>query len=170
MTGGFHTVSDINRLYTDRKKGGRGLRNIEDMCEARVIRMMTHLQGENDGNELLERVDISEKDDIMRLGQEFERRLHKVQDNGKDSEHIRKEHEKIWKEKTTHGYLQRQMDQDEAIDQKAPAKWLQLRLSSHVEGYMAMQEQEIDTKETRKEEEKTWTEEYGHTLQSLPST
>ena len=42
MTGGFHTASDINRLYTDRKKGGRGLRNIEDMYEARVIRVITH--------------------------------------------------------------------------------------------------------------------------------
>ena len=151
MTGGFHYACDINRLYTDRKKGGRELRNIEDMYEARVIRMMTHLQGENNGNELRERVKISEKDDIMRLGQEFERRLREVQDNGKDSERIRKEHEKTWKEKTTHGYLQRQIDQDETADQKATAKWLQLRLSSHVEGYiMAVQEQEIDTRETRK--------------------
>ena len=46
------------------------------MYQARVIRMMTHLQGENNGNELLERVKISEKDDMMRLDQEFERRLH----------------------------------------------------------------------------------------------
>ena len=58
----------------------------------------------------------------MRLGQEFERRLHEVQDNGKVSERMRKEHEKIWKEKTTHGYLQRQIDQDEAVDQKATVK------------------------------------------------
>ena len=156
MTGGFHTASDINKLYTYRKKGGRGLRNIEDMYEARVIRMMTHLQEENNGNEVLERVKISEKDIIMRPGQEFERRLHEVQNNEKDSERMRKEHEKTWKEKTIHGYLQRQIGQDEAVDQKATAKWLQLRLSSsHVEGYiMAVQEQEIDTKETRKRREK----------------
>ena len=43
----------------------------------------------------------------MRLGQEFERRSYEVQDNGKDSERMRKEHEKTWKEKTIHGYLQR---------------------------------------------------------------
>ena len=60
MTGGFHTARDINRLYTDRKKGGRGLRNIENVYETRVIRMMTHIQGENNGNELLERVKIGE--------------------------------------------------------------------------------------------------------------
>ena len=78
---------------------------------------------------------------MIRLGQEFERRLHEVQDNGKDSERMRKEHEKTWKTTTTHGYLQRQIDQDEPVDQKATAKWLQLRLSSHFEGYiMAVQE------------------------------
>ena len=117
--------------------------------------MMTHLQGENNGNELLERVKIGEKDDIMRLGQVFERRLHEVQGNGKDSERMRKEHEKTWKEKTTHGYLQRQIDQNETVNQKVTTKWLQLRLSLHVEKYiMAVQEQEIDIKETRKRREK----------------
>ena len=29
MTGGFHQASDIDRLYVERKKGGRGLRSIE---------------------------------------------------------------------------------------------------------------------------------------------
>ena len=75
MTGGFHTASDINRLYTDCKKGGRGLQNIEDIYKARVTRMMTHLQGENNGNELLERVKISEKDYIMRLSQEIKQTI-----------------------------------------------------------------------------------------------
>ena len=42
---------------------------------------------------------------------------------------MRKEHEKIWKEKTTREYLQRQIDQDETVDQKVTAKWLQLGLS-----------------------------------------
>ena len=126
------------------------------MDEARVIRMMKHLQEVNNGEiNLLERVKISEDDDIMRLGQEFERRLHEVQDIGKDTERMRKEHEKGWKEKTTHKYLQRQIDQNKNVDQKATAKWLQLRLLSHVEGYiMAAQKQEIDTKETRKRREK----------------
>ena len=80
---------------------------------------------------------------------------------------MRKEHDKIWKEKTTHGYLQRQIDQNKTIDQKATEKWLQLRLSSYVEGYiMTVQEQDIDTKETRKRREKDLQkeEEYGHTM------
>ena len=31
MTGEFHQASDIERLYVERKKGGRCLRSIEDM-------------------------------------------------------------------------------------------------------------------------------------------
>ena len=31
MTGGFHQASDIDHLYVERKKGGRGLSSIEDM-------------------------------------------------------------------------------------------------------------------------------------------
>ena len=40
MNSGFHTASDVNRLYADRKKGGRGLRSIEDMLESRTIGIM----------------------------------------------------------------------------------------------------------------------------------
>ena len=58
-----------------------------------------------------------------------------------------------------HGYLQKQkqIDNDDSIDpfEKATNSWLQLRFSSHVEGYlMAIQEQELDAKETRKRRKK----------------
>ena len=116
MTGGLHPVSDVNRLHADCKKGGTGLRNIED---------------------------------ILRLGKELEKRSHDIQDTGKDTEIMRKKQEKKWKEKTTHGYLQRQTQEDDCIDQKATQKWLKLRLTSHIEGFVvAVQEQEIDMKET----------------------
>ena len=111
MTGGLHPASDVNRLYADRKKGGRGLRNIKDMYEARYIGLMKHLEEGTNGNTLLELVTISEKEDILRLGEEFEKRLHNIQDTGKDTERMRKEQGKKWKEKTTHGYLQRQRRQ-----------------------------------------------------------
>ena len=155
MTGGLHPVSDVNRLYADRKKGGRGLRNIEDMYEARYIGLMKHLEEGTNGNTLLELVTISEKEDILRLGKELGKRLNDMQDNGKDTERVRKEQEKKWKEKITHGYLQRQTQEDDCTDQKASQNWLKLRLTSHVEGFvMAVQEQEIDMKETRKRREK----------------
>ena len=155
MTGGLHPASDVNRLYADPKKGGRCLTNIEDMYEARYMGLMKHLGKGTNGNTLLELVTTSEKEDILRLGKELEKRLHDIQDTGKDKERMRKEQEKKWKEKTTHGYLQRQTREDDCIDQKATQKWLKLRLTSHVEGFvMAVQEEEIDTKETRKRREK----------------
>ena len=49
-----------------------------------------------------------------------------------DTERMRKEQENKWKEKTTHGYLQRQTQEDDCIHQKATQKWLKLRLTSHV--------------------------------------
>ena len=44
---------------------------------------------------------------------------------------------------------------DDTIDMKKTNKWLHLRLSSHAEGYLsAIQEQELDVKETRRSREK----------------
>ena len=67
-------------------------------------------------------------------------------------------------EKVTHGYHLTQIKSQENIDTQKANKWLSLRLSSHVEGFVcALQEQEIDTKGLRKcrekdiEKRKRWT-------------
>ena len=87
----------------------------------------------------------------MRLRKEFEKRIQEGQGSGKVTDSMRKDHEKKWKEKVTHGYLQSQIEKDDTIDQKATNNWLQQRFSVHVEGYiMSIQEQELDTNETRK--------------------
>ena len=119
MTGGLHPASNVNRLYADCKKGGRGLRNIRDMYDARYLGLMKHLEEGTNGNSLLELVTISEKEDILRLGKELKKLLHDIQDTGKDTERMRKDQEKKWEEKTTHEYLQRQTQEDDCIDQKA---------------------------------------------------
>ena len=70
-------------------------------------------------------------------------------------EGTRKEREEKWKRKVTHGYLQKTLSEDETIDMKKTNKWLNLHLPAHTEGYItAIQEQELDTKETRKRREK----------------
>ena len=68
-----------------------------------------------------------------------------------------KEHEEKWRDKQMHGYLQKTLSGDDTIDMKTTNKWLDLRLSSHAEGYLsAIQEQEFDVekdenmKKTRK--------------------
>ena len=44
MKGSFHRASDINRLYTDRKKGGRGLQCTEDLYGSQTIKLKEHLE------------------------------------------------------------------------------------------------------------------------------
>ena len=41
--GSFHVDSDIDRLYTRREKGGRGLNSIVDVCLARIIQLVDTL-------------------------------------------------------------------------------------------------------------------------------
>ena len=91
----------------------------------------------------------------MRLGKEFEKRIQDGLGTGKVTDSMKKDHEKKWKEKVTHGYLQSRIEKDDTTDQKATNNWLQQRFSAHVEGYiMSIQKQELDTKETRKRREK----------------
>ena len=67
----------------------------------------------------------------------------------------KKEHEEKWKNKVTHGYIQKKIDQDPAIDTDATNKWSDQRFSAHIEGFIcATQEQELNTKATRKRREK----------------
>ena len=67
---------------------------------------------------------------------------------------MKKEQERTWIEKVTHGYLQKKINNNDFIDTKATNEWLELQLSSHLEGYAAaIMEQEIRTKETMKRRE-----------------
>ena len=55
----------------------------------------------------------------------------------------------------THGYLQKILSEDETIDRKKTSNWLSLHLLAHTEGYITtIQEQELGTKETRKDGKK----------------
>ena len=67
---------------------------------------------------------------------------------------MNKEQKQAWKHKVTHGYMQKKLEEMDEIDMKETNNWLQLRLTSQLEGYInAIQEQELDTKETRKRRE-----------------
>ena len=155
MKGSFHRASDINRLYADRKRGGRGLQCIEDIYESRTIKLKEHLEQAAPSHNLLMMVKIHEQQRIMRLGDEFQQRIDRLQEHGTAAEKMKKEYERIWTEKVTHGYLQNKLNNNEFIDMKATNKWLDLRLTSHLEGYtVAIMEQEINTKETMKRKEK----------------
>ena len=58
-------------------------------------------------------------------------------------------------EKITHGYYQTQIECQDEIDTKGRNNWLNLHLTSHLEGFVCtIQEQEIDTKSLRKSRER----------------
>ena len=54
MAGAFHTAGDVDRLYVERKNGGRGLRSVEDMYEIRTVGIKKHLDEVACNNSLLE--------------------------------------------------------------------------------------------------------------------
>ena len=44
MAGALHAARDVDRLYVQMSKGGRGLSSTEDLYEIRTVGMMKHLQ------------------------------------------------------------------------------------------------------------------------------
>ena len=71
MNGGFHLDSDVNRSYTSRTKGVRGIKSIEDMYESRTISIMKYLEEASDTNSLIQMVRKSENNNVMRLGKDL---------------------------------------------------------------------------------------------------
>ena len=92
---------------------------------------------------------------IVRLGNKFRERIKEISESSNIIEGTKKIHKREWLKKVTHGYHQTQIESQENIDTQKTNKWLSLRLSSHIEGFVcALQEQEIDTKSLRKRREK----------------
>ena len=78
MTGGFHQASGINRLYAKRSDGGRGLKNIEDSYELRMVSLSDHIIDKVQTHELLSKVKQHEEQRIFRLGCEFREKQNRV--------------------------------------------------------------------------------------------
>ena len=155
MNGSFHQSSDTNRLYAKRKDGGRGIKNIEDLYECRTIALMEHLEKAGEAHGLLKLVKEHEKQGIVRLEYEFKERIKEISKSSDVTEGTKKIHKKEWIGKVIHRYHQSQIEGQEEIDSEQTNDWLNLRLTSHLEGFVcAMQEQEIDTKSLRKRREK----------------
>ena len=57
MTEGFHQASDIDCQNVERKKGGRGLRSIEDMYEIRMVGLMEHPEQMKEKHSLMKEVE-----------------------------------------------------------------------------------------------------------------
>ena len=69
--GGFHVNSDIDRLYTRRDKGGRGLNSIADVYIARIISISRHLIEKSHTNKYLNLVLNREQPTLIRPANEL---------------------------------------------------------------------------------------------------
>ena len=162
MTGSLNKKSDIDRLYVKRDQGGRGIISTEDTYCIRMISLHEHLEQVKHQNHYLMKVIEHEKNNIVRLSNEFKEEFNElvsqlVSEGVENIENkikrcLNMHHLKSWEEKVTHGYLQCQIKKNEQINLKETYGWLKSEnFSSHVEGYLfSLQEQEINTRAAQK--------------------
>ena len=151
--GSFHVNSDIDRLYTRRDKGRRGLNSIVDVYIARIISISRHLIGKSLTNKYLNLVLNHEQPTSIRPVNELLETFNicsnsthskKIMLNIKNL--IKSNHHECWLKKSEHGYLFRSYDNIQNKNEKLNNELLKKgNLSSHVEGYICtIQEEEIN--------------------------
>ena len=67
MNNSLQRKSDTDRLYISRKKGGRGLRNIEDEFLCKVVGLVQHFQNVKNTNLFIHKVIDHEKDHLITI-------------------------------------------------------------------------------------------------------
>jgi hypothetical protein len=162
MSGSFHINGDIDRLYSNRKEGGRGLKSVYDTYITRIISVAEHVIAAARNNHLLEIVRKHETDRLLKTSSLFRNALQiDANTNPKTtakqvSSTIQSRHLKAWIQKPTHGYLCKQQTMSKNYCSTGTNLWLQsYNIPSHIEGYFcAIQEQEIATRQLQKRRSK----------------
>ena len=151
-TGNFHRNSSVDRLYTLRNDGGRGLNSIYDIFVTRLIALHTHLLDTSRVNKYIQLVMHHEENHLVRISNEFRSAMKVNNIETNVSSHvkniIKKEHKLAYEQKIQHGYVQKQQKSVSGYNKSLTNKWLsRTGTISHSEGYIfAIQEQEITTK------------------------
>ena len=156
IIGSFHPNSDIDRLYLQRKDGGRGIKSVESLFESRTLSIRQHLLRNKSRNAILTYICNKENNEIVRVGKEIVMKYEMV-DNIEDAlkqmskryfVKQRKDLEKRYTEKVMHGYFKRKLENNEIIDLKSSlSQSIDKKMTSHFEGYLsAIHDQEIPTK------------------------
>ena len=154
---------DVDRIYVDRKKGGRGLKNLEDEFLCRIYGIKKHIDEEQNRNPFLKKA-MGMNNNITRIAEELSREID-IEQESSDTPDTRSERtktkileirENAWKDKQLHGYFIRETKKIDQLDEKRTWSWLQSNhLSSEMEGYiLTLQDQEIYTKSRQKKNEK----------------
>lgn len=153
MLGAFHRNSDIDRLYVDRKRGGRGMISILDAYITRLVSLSDHIMQYGKYNPLIAKVRTHEEKMLLKTAESIRHCLNIPPYSTSDpatrsvKSRLQAAHVEAWGKKPMHGYLNRKMSAL-SIDLKSSHSWTNsTKLTSHIEGYLcAIQEQEIETR------------------------
>ena len=155
LSGSFHRNSDIDRLYSERAKGGRGLNSLVDNYIARTVSITQHLKEQSPSNVFLAAVLKHEDSRLVRVSNELTA-CFGIDVNEADSpkhlslqikKKMKDNHLNAWIAKPQHGYLFRTRSSVKNTNETHTNAWMKKSsFSSHVEGYIcAIQEEELQT-------------------------
>ena len=113
LNGSFHVNSDVDRLYTLRSLGGRGLNSVIDIYISRLISLSVYIKQAAQKHQFIKLVMEHETNSLLRVSNEL---LTAFQiDTNEDTipkslsakikMEMKKNHQKSWLEKIQHGYL-----------------------------------------------------------------
>jgi len=144
-SGSFHVNSDIDRLYSERKDGGRGLNSVLDQHATRILSLVQHINLTKMKNKYIDLVSQHESDNLVRISTELKKSFgledqqnSSPKDVGKALKKcIKENHKKAWISKPQHGYLYRSHNSIPNIEKGYQHRWLsKSKFTSHVEGYI----------------------------------
>ena len=150
-TGNYHKNSNVDRLYTKREAGGRGLNSIFDEFVTRMISTAEHLKSTRDSNKYIELVIQHEKDRLMRVSTSLCNSVYiespinntaqKICTKVKNA--IKENHKNTWINKNQHGFTITHQQQTCDYNEQLTRSWLKRPSTiSHTEGFIcAIQEQ-----------------------------
>ena len=155
--GNFHRNSSVDRLYSSRVEGGRGLSSVVDIFTCRIVSIAEHLKERHTTHKFLKEVLRHENERLVKLGAEIcaATKVNPKEDpnpkvtSAEVRESLKQEHARTWREKPQHGYLFKKQQSAPDYDKESTNAWLKDQfMSSHIEGYVcAIQEQEIRTRQ-----------------------
>ena len=156
MTGNCHRNGDVDHLYISRKEGVRGIKNIEDSFNGRMIAITLPLLNNDQNNPFIEALVHHECEQLIRVGTELAEKSG-ISTHQTTPKTAAIKYKKVcitanienYKHKITHGYVAKRVANDEKVDLSLSNLWLSDKfITSHFEGYAnAIQQQEIVTKD-----------------------
>ena len=137
-----------------RNKGGWGLNSLAQ-CISRLVSKNSDLMKKPSSNTYLALVFNHDKESLVRAANQFVQCFSiQAEPNEppkklsfKIKQKMKENHLKIWLTKPQHGYLFRSREDSNQVNESATHLWLKKSsFSSHIEGYLAIQDEEIFTR------------------------